>query len=101
MISEALGKKTFLAIREVVSQYLINMSETLDGATFFDLQLCYMILLKNQDEQSIKSVARNILNVVQSADIMGIISVFYLKSLSPFTFVYDTLDVVIFAALDS
>lgn len=34
-----------------------------------------MILLKNQDEQSIKSVARNILNVVQSADIMGDLSI--------------------------
>merc|ERR1719242_2515809 len=70
-ISDHLGKKDFLAVRESISQYLRNFVSTLDGATFFDLHLCYMVLIRNQDEQSIKSVARNLLNIISERDLLA------------------------------
>jgi len=73
-LADTASKEGFRLIRESVSKHLqtyISKKDIGGGECFFfDLNIYYMLLISNQNEQKIKPLARNILNYIAEQNIL-------------------------------
>eukprot|EP00494_Astrolonche_serrata_P028720 UN28987 len=72
-LADAATKDGFRIIRESVSKHLktyVAKNDVGGQCLFFDLNICYMLLISNQNEQTLKPLARNILNYISEQNIL-------------------------------